>query len=87
MLQAPKAMKEKHAKLRVRDGDARPFDALGWSMMEQVNTLGLVAGDQLDMVYRIEESTNQDFPGTNLVIRDVRKAQPTAAKAAAVETA
>jgi single-stranded-DNA-specific exonuclease len=74
MLQPLKIMKEKHAKLRLRDSDAgRPFDAIGWRMREQIEELNLVLGDKLDIAYTIEENTDPDFFGLQLILRDVRR--------------
>jgi len=74
MLQPMKIMKEKHAKLRLRDSDAaRPFDAVGWRMREQLEPLNLTLGEKLDIAYTVEENTDPDFFGLQLILRDVRR--------------
>ena len=74
MLQPVKIMKEKHAKLRLRDSDAgRPFDAVGWRMREQLEPLNLTLGEKLDIAYTIEENTDPEFFGLQLILRDVRR--------------
>ena len=80
MLQPIKIMKEKHAKLRLRDSDAgRPFDSIGWRMREQLEQLNLVLGDKLDIAYTIEENTDPEFFGLQLILRDVRRSVVVAA--------
>lgn len=74
LLQPVRTMKEKHCKLRLRDSDAgRPFDVIGWRMREQVGALSLALGDKLDIAYTIEENTDPEFGGIQLILRDLRR--------------
>jgi single-stranded-DNA-specific exonuclease len=74
LLQPVRTMKEKHAKLRLRDSDTgRPFDVIGWRMREQIDALSLALGDKLDIAYTIEENTDPEFGGIQLILRDLRR--------------
>ncbi len=80
VLQSPKVLKEKHVKLRVAESTAdgkvkRPFDALGWRMAEPVIAMNLLPGDAIDLAFTIEENTNPDFGGLQMVLKDVLPAQ------------
>lgn len=85
LLQAPKVMKEKHIKLRIghMDGNrvVRPFDALGWRMAEDVEKMQLLAGDRLDLAFKLDENEHPDFGGLQMVLCDVRKAKVESAAA------
>lgn len=77
LLQPPAILKEKHVKLRVADHHAaelRPYDALGWRMASPIQQAGLLVGDLLDLAFTLEENRHPEFGGTQLVLRDVRKA-------------
>ena len=91
LLQPPRIMKEKHLKLRIRDGngEGRCFDALGWRMAERLESDPLVTGQSLDLAFTIEDSSNQDFPGLQLVLRAYRQATlvPLASSAVASQVA
>lgn len=74
MLQPVRTLKEKHVKLRLRDSDAgRPFDVIGWRMREQTDALGLTVGESLDIAYAIEENTDPEFGGIQLILKDLRR--------------
>ena len=91
LLQPPRIMKEKHLKLRIRDGngEGRCFDALGWRMVERLQVDPLVTGQSLDVAFTVEDSSNQDFPGLQLVLRAYRQATlvPLASSAVASQMA
>ena len=79
LLQPVRVMKEKHAKLRLRDSDAsRPYDAIGWRMREEIESLALSIGDKLDLLYSIEENTDLEFGGIQLVLKDVARTRAAA---------
>lgn len=74
LLQPVRVLKEKHAKLRLRDSDAsRPYDAIGWRMREEIDALALSIGDKLDLVYSIEENTDPEFGGIQLVLKELSR--------------
>jgi single-stranded-DNA-specific exonuclease len=74
LLQPVRVMKEKHAKLRLRDSDSsRPYDAIGWRMREEIEALSLAIGDKLDLLYSIEENTGTEFGGIQLVLKEISR--------------
>jgi single-stranded-DNA-specific exonuclease len=78
----PRILKEKHAKLRVRQADSQdgtpPLDALAWRMAPSV--AGLHPGDLLEIAYSIERSHNRDSnPNLQLCVCDLRVAGNAAA--------
>jgi single-stranded-DNA-specific exonuclease len=74
LLQPVRVMKEKHAKLRLRDSDAsRPYDVIGWRMREQIDALALVVGDKLDVVYALEENHDPEFGGIQLILKNAMR--------------
>jgi len=84
---APKVMREKHLKLRLRCGAngqqsalARGLDALGWRMAHRLESAPLAGGDALDLLFRVEQNTHPDFGGgLQLVLSDYCQAQAAAA--------
>jgi single-stranded-DNA-specific exonuclease len=94
----PKVMREKHMKLKLRRYEnkagaaqvervlARGVDALGWRMAHRLVDDPLAGGDQVDVMFRIEQNTHKDFGGgLQLVLSDFRRtaqAMETAASAA-----
>ncbi len=70
----PRPIKERHCKLRLRQGDAR-FAALGWGWAERAAALGLAAGDRVDLVYRLRENEHPEYGGLELEIVDLRRAE------------
>ncbi len=63
LVAAPMRLKETHAKLRLMQSGARPFDALAWRMHERVSSEALVAGDSLDLAFRLSRNDHPDFGG------------------------
>jgi single-stranded-DNA-specific exonuclease len=70
--QPPRILKEKHIKLKLGQ-NGRGMDALGWRMAEDVQALGLVVGDIVDVAFTVEENVHPDFGGLQLVICDLVK--------------
>lgn len=80
--QPPQIMKERHFKLRIgSNGQGRCFDALGWRMAERLQSRPLSISQPLDLAFNIEDSSNHDFPGLQLRLRDYAPASLTAATA------
>ena len=78
LIQPPRVLKDIHAKLRVvQPGPAnnsdRVFDAMAWRMAEQVQKQNLVAGDILDIAFKVEENKHPDFGGLQLKICDLAR--------------
>jgi single-stranded-DNA-specific exonuclease len=67
----PRILKEKHLKLRVRQG-AAAFDALGWQMAALESKLP--AGARLDLAFTLEANFFRGEASLQLVLKDVRKA-------------
>lgn len=72
LAQPPFLLKEKHLKLRVMQG-GRAFDALGWRMGERLGSFQ--AGDSLDLAFTVEQNPNPEFPGLQLTLSDVVRAE------------
>ncbi len=68
----PRLIKERHSKLRVRQGGAS-FAALGWHWGERLQALALEAGDQVDLAYRLRENEHPEYGGLELEIVDLRR--------------
>lgn len=93
LLAPPRVMKEKHAKLRVRQTTGagepgrsaipRAFDAIAWRMAERVQRDGILAGDLLDLAFTIEENSHPEFGGLQLSVCDVVKAENSSKQQAA----
>lgn len=90
----PRMLKERHAKLRVRQnvavsspqswsesGRARPFDLMGWRMWERIGKEGVIAGDLLDVAFTIQENSHPDFGGLQLSMCDFRRSASASAAA------
>lgn len=75
LLLPPKILKEKHAKLRVgqSNGKIRSFDALGWRMAERIAREGLLANENIDLAFTLEENTHPEFGGIELRVCDFRR--------------
>ena len=98
LLLPPKILKEKHAKLRVRQDTAsqdsaagnskrslqQNFDALAWRMAERIVEEKLLANDVVDLAFTLEENTHPEFGGIQLSVCDLKKLQMTSAAAALV---
>jgi single-stranded-DNA-specific exonuclease len=77
-----RVLKEKHAKLRLVGG-SRGFDALAWGMAERVTAEGLLVNDMLDLAFTLEENKHPEFGGIQLIVKDLRRAQPAVAESGA----
>jgi len=77
LLQPPRLLKEKHLKLRVGvgNGNHKGYDALGWRMAERIGAENLVPGERLNLAFTVEENSNPDFGGVQMILRDFVKAQ------------
>ena len=86
LLQPPRILKEKHAKLKLgqsaeRDGsDSGPrwqraltYEAVGWRMAERVQQAELLPGDTLDLAFKIGSNDHPEFGGLELTFCDFRK--------------
>jgi single-stranded-DNA-specific exonuclease len=75
MVGPPRLLKEKHMKLRVAAGqNGRVFDVLGWRMAENLQGLNLLAGDSLDLAFRLDENQHPEFGGLQLILCDLTRA-------------
>jgi single-stranded-DNA-specific exonuclease len=85
----PRVLKEKHIKLRLgsRNANSPGFDALGWRMAERMAGEPWAPGDRLDVAFCIEENSNPEFGGMQLVLRDYVKAAPVEAAPAVASVA
>jgi single-stranded-DNA-specific exonuclease len=55
---------------------ARGIDALGWRMAHRLESEPLAGGDAVDVLFRIEQNTHQEFGGgLQLVLSDFRRAE------------
>jgi single-stranded-DNA-specific exonuclease len=78
LLVPPKAIKEKHIKVRVKqrraDGkNSFSYEAMGWRMAERMQGETFQPGDQLDLVFKITLNDHPDFGGLELTLVDFRK--------------
>jgi single-stranded-DNA-specific exonuclease len=88
MMLPPRILKEKHIKLRVAGAGAegngsRAIDALGWRMAERFAEPPLLAGDRVDIAFRVEENSHPDFGGLQLVLCDLMRCEAAVAQAVA----
>ena len=77
----PRIMKDIHVKLRLLPPNARqskPLDALGWRMAERVQKEKILAGDAVDVAFKIEENEHPDFGGLQINICDIVRSEGTA---------
>jgi single-stranded-DNA-specific exonuclease len=65
----PRILKEKHLKLRVRQGTVS-LDALGWQMASLGGTLS--PGDRMDVAFTLDVNSFHDETTLQLILRDVR---------------
>lgn len=77
--QPPQLIKERHFKLRIgpSNGQGRCFDALGWRMADRLRTQPLTTSEALDLAFTLDDSSNPEFPGLQLRVRDYALANPT----------
>jgi single-stranded-DNA-specific exonuclease len=73
LLAPPRVLKEKHIKLKVAGQNGRAFDALAWRMADTLQPMNLVAGESLDLAFRMEENQHPDFGGLQLVLCDAAR--------------
>ena len=74
MVGPPRLLKEKHMKLRVAAGqNGRVFDVLAWRMAENLQSLNLLAGDALDLAFRLDENQHSEFGGLQLILCDLAR--------------
>src|SRR5271155_1808571 len=79
LTQSLRIMKEKHVKLRLtqsqRSGNnnSKPIDALGWGWAERMKTLMPIVGESFNAAFTIEENTNPDFGGLQLILKDLQR--------------
>jgi len=69
----PRVLKEKHMKLRVGGQNGRAFDVLAWRMADALQALNLLAGESVDLAFRLEENQHPDFGGLQLVLCDAAR--------------
>jgi len=75
MVGPARLLKEKHMKLRVAAGqNGRVFDVLAWRMADHLQLLNLIAGDSLDLAFRLEENQHPEFGGLQLILCDLTRA-------------
>ncbi len=79
VLGPPRLLKDKHLKLRLghnADGGRvrGAIDALAWRVAERVQQDPVLAGDVLDVVFRIEMNEHPEFGGLQLVMREFERA-------------
>jgi single-stranded-DNA-specific exonuclease len=80
VLGPPRMLKDKHLKLRLgHNGDGgritAAMDALAWRVAERVQEDPVLAGDVLDVVFRIEMNDHPEFGGLQLVMREFERAK------------
>src|SRR5260370_4715736 len=83
LLVPPRAIKEKHIKLRVNqkraDGkNSFSYEAMGWRMAERVQAEAFQPSDQLDLAFKVTVNDHPDFGGLELTLEDFRKPVPVA---------
>jgi single-stranded-DNA-specific exonuclease len=69
----PRVLKEKHIKLRVAAENGRPLDVLAWRMAHTLQPLSLLAGENLDLAFKLEENQHPEFGGLQLVLCDAHR--------------
>jgi single-stranded-DNA-specific exonuclease len=73
---APRKMKERHIRLRLSNGGRGPgWNAVGWNMAELLDSLEVVQGSRIDVVFRIRENEHPEFGGLELELVDLRRTQ------------
>lgn len=82
LLVPPRIMKEKHIKLRVKqkqpDKGGFSYDAIGWRMVDRIQTETFAPGDVLDVAYTISMNTHPDYGGLQLTLEDFKRSIPAA---------
>src|SRR5690242_607498 len=77
VLLPPKVIKEKHTKLRLEptSGRGMRFDAMGWRMAERIAADALLANDQIDLAFTLDQNPHPEFGGIELRICDFRRCE------------
>jgi single-stranded-DNA-specific exonuclease len=75
LLAPPRVLKEKHIKLRVAGKNGRTFDVLAWRMADSLQPMNLLAGESLDLAFRLDENHHPDFGGLQLVLCDAARSR------------
>ncbi|WP_052200174.1 single-stranded-DNA-specific exonuclease RecJ [Terriglobus sp. TAA 43] len=74
--EAPKTLKERHIKLRIRISPESTVDCLGWSREivwpEKIAEMGIASGSRVDVVYRVRENRHPQFGGVEMELCDLR---------------
>ena len=74
--EAPRILKDRHIKLRLRDAEGAIATCLGWSRAVQwparLADLGVGAGSLIDVVYRVRENRHPQFGGAEMELCDLR---------------
>ena len=69
----PRVLKEKHMKLKVAGPNGRAFDVLAWRMADTLQPMNLLAGESVDLAFRLEENHHPDFGGLQLILCDAAR--------------
>jgi single-stranded-DNA-specific exonuclease len=69
----PRTMKEKHLRLRLKQG-AAAFPALGWDWAQRATEMAIGVGTRVDIAYRLRHNDHPEFGGLELEIIDLRPA-------------
>jgi single-stranded-DNA-specific exonuclease len=70
----PRLMKEKHLRLRLKQEGAG-YSALGWDLAQRAAGMGIVAGERIDVAYRLRHNEHPEYGGLELEIVDLRLAE------------
>ena len=76
VVEAPKILKDRHIKLRVRIAPETTVDCLGWSREllwpQRIEEMGITSGSWVDVVYRVRENKHPQFGGAEMELCDLR---------------
>ncbi len=94
LLQPARILKEKHLKLRAIPADPnanggrfqRVHDVVGWRMADRIAQNSLLAGDVLDLAFRVDYNEHPDFGGVQLSLIDFTRGAPMTSAAKAAES-
>jgi single-stranded-DNA-specific exonuclease len=59
------------------NGKAMRFDAMAWRMAERIADEGILANDNIDLAFTLDENTHPEFGGIELRVCDFRKHEVT----------
>lgn len=69
-------LKERHAKIRIRQNDGPAFSVVCWARQEawpdKLASLGIQQNSVVDLVFYLRENKHPDFGGPELELRDIR---------------